>query len=701
MKDRSITDAVIHILSENPGYSYNYKQISSLLGIKDAFIRKRIVKILAQLSKDGQLIEISRGKYQIKEKSKEIKGHLQFVSKGGAYFISEKIDKDIYIHPSNLKNSLNGDEVIIKSTSYKGKKEGVVLKITKRNKTEYTGIIDRSKETCFFIPDDRQVKYHFYIDKKHINGAKNGQKVKVKFLSWPKNVKSPQAAVTEIIGNPGEINVEMNSILAEYGFPLKFPNKVENEVNLITEPNYEFEASKRLDIRDKLTFTIDPSDAKDFDDALSINELEDGTTEVGIHIADVGYFVKEKSELDNEAFLRGNSVYLVDRVIPMLPEKLSNQLCSLRPKEDKLTFSVMFQFNEKFEIIHSWTGKTVIHSNHRFTYEEAQEIIEGKESTFSKELNLLNNIAQSLRKDRLKEGALNVETTEVRFKIDSEGDPLYTYLKISQEAHQLIEEFMLLANKYVAIKMGKPTKKKLIAPFIYRVHDDPSEEKLKDLNHYLQSMGYTIKRQKNKPLSNSLNEIMLKAKQKNELQLIAPMVIRSMSKAEYSSENIGHYGLAFDYYTHFTSPIRRYADLLVHRKLSNHILKNKGLRNNESDLKHTCSHLSKMEKQATDAERSSVKYMQVKFLSKKIGEVFEGQISGLTEWGIYVELNENKCEGMVSVKSMKDDQYYYNKELQQMIGYHSKKTYKLGQEVKIVVYKTNLFKKQIDLKLIG
>ena len=701
MKDREISSAILEIFTKGAEYTYNYKQIAAILGVKDPFVRKRIVKLLAQLEKDGQLLELSRGKYQIKDSSQEIEGSLQFVSKGGAYFISPKIPKDIYIHPSNLKNALNGDRVLIKTVHFKGKAEGQVIKIIERVKKEYTGIIEKTKDTCFLIPDDRMVKTHFFIDKKNIKGAKNGQKVKVKFLSWPKQVKCPQAAVVEIIGNPGDIDVEMSAILSEFGFPLKFPSKVMHEVDLIKEPNYNLEARKRLDFRDKTTFTIDPVDAKDFDDAISVDEFDNGITEIGVHIADVGHFIKEESHLDKEAFFRANSVYLVDRVIPMLPEKLSNQLCSLRPKEDKLTFSAVFQLNKEGEVLKSWFGKTVIHSNHRFTYEEAQEIIEGKSHEFQNEILGINSIARILRKQRLSLGALNVESTEVRFEIDENGEPVGTYLKVSKEAHQLIEEFMLLANKHVAIKMGKPAKNKFIPPFIYRIHDDPNEEKLSDLSLFLKSMGYQLVRKKNKPISFSLNEVMKKAKEKKELHLIAPMVIRSMSKAVYSAENIGHYGLAFQYYTHFTSPIRRYADLIVHRKLFNAITKKQTHTANSQQLEHTCNHLSKMEKQAVDAERASTKYMQVKFLSKKIGEKFSGLISGITDWGIYVELEENKCEGMITLSSMKDDQYFFDNELQMIVGYHHQKNYKIGQEVEVIVKKTDLYKRQIDFKLIS
>ena len=421
MKDRELAESILKVTREHPEYSYNYKQIAAVLGVKDAFIRKRIVTLLQQLAKNGVLKEIERGKYQIKEGNKELVGHIQTVSKGGGYFMSPKIEKDIYIHPSNLKNALNGDKVLIKSSLYKGKEEGRVLKIIERVKKEYIGVIEISEKFCFFIPDDRMVKTHFFIEKKHINKAKNGQKVKIKFLSWPKNAKSPQGAVTEIIGNPGEINVEMNSILSEFGFPTKFPIPVTKDLDSIPTPNYDKEAKKRRDFRKVTTLTIDPVDAKDFDDALSFKELDDEITEIGVHIADVGHFVKEKSIIDNEAFQRGNSVYLVDRVIPMLPEKLSNVLCSLRPKEDKLTFSVVFKINKEGKVLDTWFGKTVIHSNHRFTYEEVQEIIEGKKNTFSKEINVLNTLAKIIRSKRLDSGALNIESSEVKFQLDDKG----------------------------------------------------------------------------------------------------------------------------------------------------------------------------------------------------------------------------------------------------------------------------------------
>ena len=698
MKDRALSKSIIQVLTHDAENAYNYKQIAAVLGVKDPYIRKRIVTLLDQLKKDGQLDEIYRGKYQIKDGSQELTGYIQFISKGGAFFIHPNIQKDIYIHPSNLNKALNGDKVLIKIVSFKGKSEGKVLKVLERTKKEFTGIVDGNKNVFFLIPDDKSVKTHFFIDKKHLNGAKKGQKVKTKFLSWPKHVKSPQVAVTEIIGNPGELNVEMNSILAEFGFPSRFPKRVLNEVELIKEPNYAIESKKRKDFRTKTTFTIDPNDAKDFDDAISIAFLESGNMEIGVHIADVGHYVKPESFLDKEALLRGNSVYLVDRVIPMLPERLSNELCSLRPHEDKLTFSAVFELDPNCNVLSSWFGKTLILSDHRFTYEDAQEIIEGRDGPFKKEITQINKLAQQCRKQRLSNGALNVKSNEVRFRLDEEGEPIETVLKVSKEAHQLIEEFMLLANREVAKKLAKPEKNIKKGINVFRIHDNPSEEKLNDLKLFLTSMGYEIIRKKNKPITYSLNNIMKDAEKRGELDLISPMIIRAMSKAVYSTDNVGHYGLAFDYYTHFTSPIRRYADLVVHRSLIDFLNEQK-IGTDSKHLNYICNHISKMEKQAVDAERASIKYMQVKFLSKFIGDTFEGTISGLTEWGMYVELSENKCEGMISLKSMSDDQYFFDPGTMTVTGYHSQNSFKMGQEVKVRVKKTNLFKRQIDFIL--
>ena len=700
MKDRELSKSIIHVLTHDAEHAYNYKQIAAVLGIKDPYVRKRIVTLLDQLKKDGQLDELQRGKYQIKNGAQELKGYIQFISKGGAFFIHPNIQKDIYIHPSNLNHALNGDKVLIKIVPFKGKSEGKVIKVLERTKKEFTGVIDGNKNVFFLIPDDKSAKTHFFIDRKNLNGAKKGQKVKTKFLSWPKHVKSPQVAVTEIIGNPGELNVEMNSILAEFGFPTKFPKRVLNEVDLIQEPNYNIESKKRKDFRSTTTFTIDPHDAKDFDDAISVSFLPSGHTEIGVHIADVGHYVKTDSYLDKEAFLRANSVYLVDRVIPMLPERLSNELCSLRPKEDKLTFSAVFELNDECQVISRWFGKTIIHSNHRFTYEDAQEIIEGKDGPFKDELLKVNQLAQKCRLTRLSNGALNVKSSEVRFRLDEEGEPIETVLKVSKEAHQLIEEFMLLANREVAMKLAKPEKNIKKGVNVFRIHDDPSEEKLNDLKLYLSAMGYQIIRKKNKPITYSLNKVMELAEKRGELDLISPMIIRAMSKAVYSIDNVGHYGLSFDYYTHFTSPIRRYADLIIHRSLIDFLAKNR-INTDHKHFTHVCNHISKMEKQAVEAERASIKYMQVKFLTKFIGKEFDGMISGLTEWGMYVELNENKCEGMIPLKSLTDDQYFFDSDTMTVTGYHDQKSFKVGQTIRVIVKKTDPYKRQIDFGLVS
>jgi ribonuclease R len=696
-KSISLTRDVKKIFEANPDYTYNYKQISSLLGIRDLSSRKLIVCILEDLAEQEMLIQTSRGKFQMKGGAILYTGHLQFIMRGGAFFISEDLEEDIYVHPSRTGKAFNKDKVKVRVIKFKGKTEGEVVEIVERNKKEFIGTVEKSGANFFLKLDDKTMPVDFFIERKHLNGARDGKKVKVKLLTWPSSVKSPFAAVIEVLGDPGELKVEMDSILAEFGFTDKFRPAVQNEADLINEPNYNIEAKKRKDLREVLTFTIDPHDAKDFDDALSYKKLQNGNVEIGIHIADVSHYIVPNSELDKEAYLRGNSIYLVDRVVPMLPEKLSNKLCSLRPNEDKLTFSAVFEIDDNCQILNQWFGKTVIHSNYRFTYEQAQEIIEGKKHSIESEINHLNEIAKYKREKRLENGALNIESQEVKFKLDDKGNPIDIILKTSKEAHKLIEEFMLLANKRVAAKIGKPEKNKKIVPFIYRIHDEPNVEKISDLKIFLEQFDYQIIKEKNKPISSSLNKVMEKAKIKDELHIIGPMVIRSMSKAIYSTENVGHYGLAFDYYTHFTSPIRRYADLLIHRVLEDR-LNNKEY-NNNSSLEHQCKHISTTEKEAVEAERASTKYMQVVFLKDKIGEKFSGKINGLTDWGFYVELNDNKCEGLVQINSLPNDHYYFDHELKKIIGHKTQESFSIGQQVEVVVKRTDLQKRQIDFTL--
>ena len=696
-KSKSLQGEIIKIFQNNPEYTYNYKQISAIMQVKDSSIRKLIICILEDLAEQDIINQTSRGKFQIKGGAVDLIGVLQFIQRGGAYFISENLAEDIYIHQSKTGKSLNGDKVKIKVVKFKGKTEGEVVEVIERKKKEHVGVLEKSGASYFVKLDDRCMPVDFYIDRKHLNRAKNGQKVRVKYLTWPSSVKSPLGAIIEILGNPGELVVEMHSILSEFGFPHKFPKSILSEAELIQEPNYNLEAKKRRDFRKILTFTIDPDDAKDFDDALSVQYLKNGNLEVGVHIADVSHYILPESKLDKEAYLRGNSVYLVDRVVPMLPERLSNVLCSLRPNEDKLTFSAVFELDSSGKIIAEWFGKTIIHSDHRFTYDQAQEIIEGKNDKYSKEILIINEIAKKVRKKRLSKGALNIESEEVRFIIDEEGNPIDVFIKHSKEAHQLIEEYMLLANKRVAAYIGKPASNKTVVPFIYRIHDEPKQEKISELKVILSQYDYHLVEQKNLPISSSLNKVMLKAKKKDELHIIGPLIIRSMSKAVYTTENIGHYGLAFDYYTHFTSPIRRYADLLVHRILQDTLNKSKYLQNNSLD--HQCKHISNTEKQAVDAERASIKYMQVMFLKDKVGESFMGKITGLTEWGFYVELIQNKCEGLVHMRSLEDDHYYYDPSSQKIVGHNSLDTFYLGKQVEVIIKRTDIIKRQIDLVL--
>lgn len=696
---KDLANKIMQIFELNPDYQYNYKQLASKLKINDPSARMLINEVLAELESSKRLECVQRGRYRLISNLSLIEGKISFTQRGAAYVISDQTETDTYIHQSRTGRAFNNDIVKIKTFTRNGKLEGEVAEIVSREKTQFVGTIDKGPSSVFFRPDDQRMPVDFFIERGHLKGAQNGEKVIVKFLSWPGNAKSPLGGVVERLGMPGNMEVEMHSILAEFGFPFKFPTEVTKASEQIKEADYNKEAKVRKDYRDVLTFTIDPHDAKDFDDALSFQHLENGNVEVGIHIADVSHYVKPDTELDKEAYERGNSVYLVDRVIPMLPEVLSNQLCSLRPNETKLTFSTIFEINEKAEVVNEWFGKTIIYSDKRFAYEDAQEIIEGKreDKDFGEVILTLNNLANQMRKKRLSNGALNIESQEVRFKLDEKGNPLGIILKESKEANKLIEEFMLLANRRVARFVGKPEPGKKIIPFVYRVHDEPNPEKIADLQIFLKEFGYSISKVKDKPISYSLNDVMQEAKKKDELHIIGPMVIRSLSKAVYDIDSEGHYGLGFEYYTHFTSPIRRYADLLVHRILFEKLSKrtyHKG-----KDLEHYCKHISETEKKATEAERASTKYTQVKFMSDKIGQAFEGKITGVTDWGLFVELNETKCEGLVHISTL-EGSYSLNEKTKKLESYQTGDTYHLGQNVQVVIKNTDIFKKQIDLELV-
>jgi ribonuclease R len=579
------------------------------------------------------------------------------------------------------------------------KKDGEVVEILQRAKMDFTGIIKLSDRFAFFVPDDRKMLHDIFIPLDRLNGAKDNYKAIAKIVDWPEDAKNPIGEITHVLGKQGENNAEMNAILADYGFPLAFPDEVEKQAESIKEEITKEEIAKRRDFREILTFTIDPADAKDFDDAISFQLLKNGNIEVGVHIADVSHYVKPDSALDKEAFERGTSVYLVDRVIPMLPERLSNGLCSLRPNEDKLCFSAVFELDNEANVIEQWFGRTIIHSDTRFSYEDAQEVLENKSGKHSKELLKLNELAYKLRERKFKHGAISFESVEIKFRLDDQGKPLGVYVKERKDAHKLIEDFMLLANKKVAEFVAKKGKGKQKYTFVYRSHDSPKEDALLNFSQFALKFGYKIDMSSGRETARSLNFLMADVEGKKEQNVLTQLAIRSMAKAVYTTKKHSHYGLAFDYYTHFTSPIRRYPDVMVHRLLELYLADGKSV--NEDEYEKMSIHSSQMEKKAADAERASVKYKQAEYLQNNIGEEFNGIISGLTEWGMYVEIIANKCEGMIRLRDLNDDFYVLDEKNYCIIGQRRKKKYQLGDEVTIMVKKVDLGKRQIDFTLLN
>jgi ribonuclease R/exosome complex exonuclease DIS3/RRP44 len=697
-KKESLLIKILQILGAHPNKSFNYKQIASKLEFDSEEIRRQIQKDLQKLLKQNKIEETSKGKFRIVPK-KIFVGVMDMTQNGSGFAIVEGLEKDIYVPNYAINKALHGDLVEVEIIKQKPGKnpQGEVVKILERAKTHFAGIVKMFDHYAFIDPDDVKMYKEIFVKKSDLNGAKNGEKVVVEMYDWPEKVGSPIGRVIKVLGQPGEHEVEIHAILDQYDLPYEFDPEVQKAAESLPKEITASEIKKRRDMRDTITFTIDPFDAKDFDDALSVKKLDNGRYEIGIHIADVSHYLKPGTLLDKEAYNRATSVYLVDRVVPMLPEVLSNELCSLRPHEDKLTYSAVFEMDEEGKVYKEWYGRTVTHSDRRFTYEEAQAIIEGAEGDFKEEILLLDKIAKKLRKKRFQNGALSFDRIEVRFKVDDKGNPIEVYFKESKDSNKLIEEFMLLANRKVAEFVTKkiPPKEKT---FVYRVHDEPAEEKLMELKTVVQKFGYDLDLKDRKSIIKSINNLLYEVKDKPEENMIETLTIRSMSKAVYTTDNRGHYGLAFDYYTHFTSPIRRYPDVMVHRLLQNYLDRKKSPSKEEYEKK--CIHSTNMEIQAATAERDSIKYMQAKYIEDFKDVIFDGVITGVTEWGIYVELVENKVEGLVRRTEMRDDYYYFDEDQYALIGEITGKKYVLGDLVKVKVKKTNPIKKQIDFELI-
>jgi ribonuclease R len=707
--EKDFSSKIIKILSQSPNKAFNYKQIGAKLELDDTKSRNQIIKDLKILAASKKIIETEPGKYLVKAESQDYyEGTIDMTSRKTAYFICPDFSEDVFIPTNNLNRALDKDKVkVYVYNRRKGKRpEGEVVEVVERNKTEFVGVIDIQANFAFVSTANPKMYTDIFIPKDKIGEAENGDVVLVTIEDWPKRADSPFGSVIRVLGKPGEHNTEIHAILAEYGLPSDFPVEVEVYAQKIDTSIQKSEIAKRRDMRDTLTFTIDPKDAKDFDDALSFKKLENGNYEIGIHIADVSYYLEEGTILDDEAYQRATSVYLVDRVVPMLPEVLSNFACSLRPNEEKYTFSAIFEVSESAQVINQWFGRTVIYSDQRFAYEEAQYIIETKDSTIPVDISItgesyvvsdeitqatlkLDELAKILRKKRMANGAISFDKVEVKFNLDEQGEPEGVYFKVSKDANHLIEEFMLLANRKVAEYIGKQKK-----TFIYRIHDEPNEDKLIAMQTVIAKFGYKIDFRNKGDISKSLNALMEEVNGKKEQNLIDTLAIRSMSKAKYSTENIGHYGLAFDYYSHFTSPIRRYPDVMVHRLLQYYL--DNGASVDEEVYETKCLHCSNMESLATNAERDSIKYMQVKYMQDHQDEEFLGVISGVTEWGIYVEIVSNKCEGMVRIREIKDDYYTFDEKQYALVGATSNSILQLGDEIYVKVKNADLVKKQLD-----
>ena len=700
MKKKELATTLMDFFHTRQEEVISLKYLFAELHLTTHPLKMLCMDILADMLTDDYITEVDKNKYKLNNHGIEMTGTFQRKSNGKNSFIPEGGGDPIFVAERNSAHAMNNDKVKIAFFAKRKNHdaEGEVIEILERANDTFVGTLQVEKSYAFLVTENRTLANDIFIPRDKLKGGKTGDKAVVKVIEWPDKAKNPIGQVLDILGKAGDNTTEMHAILAEFGLPYVYPQAVEKAADKIPAEISEEEIAKREDFRKVTTFTIDPKDAKDFDDALSIRKLKDNLWEVGVHIADVTHYVKEGSIIDKEAEKRATSVYLVDRTIPMLPERLCNFLCSLRPHEEKLAFSVIFDITEKGEVKNSRIVHTIIYSDRRFTYEEAQQIIETREGDFKEEVLMMDTIAKALRERRFAAGAINFDRYEVKFEIDEKGKPVSVDLKESKDANKLVEEFMLLANRTVAEKIGRVPKGKKAKVLPYRIHDLPDPEKLDNLSQFIARFGYKLRTSGTKTdISKSINHLLDDIQGKKEENLIETVSIRAMQKARYSTHNIGHYGLAFDYYTHFTSPIRRFPDMMVHRLVTKYL--DGGRSVSESKYEDLCDHSSNMEQIAANAERASVKYKQVEFMSERLGQTYDGVISGVTEWGLYVELNENKCEGMIPMRDLDDDYYEFDEKNYCLRGRRKNKTFSLGDAITIKVARANLEKKQLDFAL--